>query len=350
MDKPLVVDLYDPYLFSLLAQYSDDEATASSSYRLMHQVLEKHMLAADFSICASEKQRDYWLGRFCSLGRLSPKICKFDPTLRKLIDVVPFGLPSAPPVHQKGVIKGVVPGIAGSDKVLLWSGGIWDWFDPLTIIKAMEKVRSTRADVKLFFMGLKSPNPQVPLMPMAVQAQKLAKELGLLDKFVFFLDDWVPYEERANYLLECDAAVTAHFDSIETRFSFRTRILDNFWASLPIITTGGDPLAEIIQQRGAGLALPYQDVGSWVDAINRLTGDEEFNKECRRASGQIAQEFTWETAAEPLLRFCRDPHRLPSHEKVTMPSVLERAHAVYSRGGKDLFLKRSREILKDMLK
>ena len=67
----------------------------------MHQVLEKHMLAADFSICASEKQRDYWLGRFCSLGRLSPKICKLDPTLRNLIDVVPFGLPADPPVHKK---------------------------------------------------------------------------------------------------------------------------------------------------------------------------------------------------------------------------------------------------------
>jgi glycosyltransferase involved in cell wall biosynthesis len=350
MGKPLVVDLYDPYLFSLLAQYSEDEATASSSYRLMHQVLEKHMLAADFSICASEKQRDYWLGRFCSLGRLSPKICKFDPTLRKLIDVVPFGLPSSPPVHKKNVIKGVVPGISETDRVLLWSGGIWDWFDPLTIIRAMAEVRKTRVDVKLFFMGLKSPNPQVPLMPMAVKAQKLAQELGLLDNTVFFLEEWVRYEERADYLLESDAAVTAHFDSIETRFSFRTRILDNFWASLPIITTAGDPLAELIQQRGAGLALPYQDTASWTAAILKLTGDSEFNKSCRDSSGLIGSEFTWESSVKPLFEFCREPHRLPAHEKVTMPSVLERAHAVYSRGGKDLFIKRSRELLKDMLK
>jgi glycosyltransferase involved in cell wall biosynthesis len=350
MKKPIVLDLYDPYLFSLLAQYSDDEATASSSYRLMHQVLEKHMLAADFSICASEKQRDYWLGRFCSLGRLNPKICKLDPTLRNLIDVVPFGLPSEPPVHKKNVIKGVVPGISKTDKVLLWSGGIWDWFDPLTIIRAMAEVRKTRADVKLFFMGLKSPNPQVPLMPMAVSAQKVAKELELLDNAVFFLDEWVRYEDRADYLLECDTAVSAHFDSIETRFSFRTRILDNFWASLPIITTAGDPLAEVIQQRGAGLALPYQDVASWTAAILKLTGDDEFNQSCRVASGLIGSQFTWEEAVKPLLDFCRKPHQLPAHEKVTMPSVLERAHAVYSRGGKDLFIKRSRELLKDMLK
>jgi glycosyltransferase involved in cell wall biosynthesis len=350
MGKPLVVDLYDPYLFSLLAQYSEDEATASSSYRLMHQVLEKHMLAADFTICASEKQRDYWLGRFCSLGRLSPKICKLDPTLRKLIDVVPFGLPSSPPLHTKNVLKGVVPGISPTDKVVLWSGGIWDWFDPLTIIRAMTEVSQIRSEVKLFFMGLKSPNPQVPLMPMAVKAQKLAQELSLLGNCVFFLEDWVRYEDRANYLLECDAAVSAHFDSIETRFSFRTRILDNFWASLPIITTAGDPLAEVIQQRGAGLALPYQDVPSWASAILKITSDDEFNKSCRVASGLIGSEFKWEKAVKPLLDFCREPHLLPAHEKVTMPSVLERAHAVYSRGGKDLFIKRSRELLKDMLK
>ena len=348
--KYLVVDLYDPYLFSLLAQYSDDEATASSSYRLMHQVLERHMLAADFTICASEKQRDYWLGRFCALGRLSPKICKLDPTLRKLLDVVPFGLPDGTPKHEKSVMKGVVPGIGKDDKVLLWSGGIWDWFDPLTIIKAMSTLRHKRSDVKLFFMGLKSPNPQVPLMPMARAAQQLSEELGLLNTTVFFADEWVKYEERSNYLLEADAAVSAHFDSIETRFSFRTRILDNFWASLPILTTAGDPLAELIAREGAGLALPYKDVESWARAIDKTTSDADFNSACRKASGAIAQDFTWEKTVVPLLEYCRNPQHLPAHEKVTMPSVLERAHAVYSRGGKDLFIKRSRELLKDMLK
>src|ERR1700733_2572666 len=101
MDKFIIVDLYDPYLFSLLAQYPDNPATASSSYRLMHQVLEQHMKVADFTVCASERQRDYWLGRFCALGRLDPRMCRFDPTLRKLIDVAPFGLADGKPVHKQ---------------------------------------------------------------------------------------------------------------------------------------------------------------------------------------------------------------------------------------------------------
>ncbi|MGH9552269.1 MAG: glycosyltransferase family 4 protein, partial [Terriglobales bacterium] len=262
--KYLAVDLYDPYLFSLLEQYEDSPQTASASYRLMHQVLEKHMLAADFSVCASERQRDYWLGRFCALGRITPAIYKEDRTLRKVIDVVPFGVQDEPPQRTGRGIKGVVPGIGENDRVLLWGGGIWDWFDPLTIIKAVALARQEIPDLRLFFMGIKSPNAQVPLMPMAGKAQQLAKELALLDRHVFFADRWVDYEERVNFLCDADIAVSAHFDLIETRFSFRTRVLDYFWAGLPIITTQGDDLAEIIVRENAGFALPYGDEKGWA--------------------------------------------------------------------------------------
>ena len=103
--KYLAVDLYDPYLLSLLEQYNDDPVTADSSFRFMHQVLERHMLAADFAVCASERQRDYWLGRYCALGRLAPSLYKFDRSLRKLIDVVPFGVQETPPVKRRAASK-----------------------------------------------------------------------------------------------------------------------------------------------------------------------------------------------------------------------------------------------------
>src|SRR3990167_7934929 len=99
LEKYLVVDLYDPYLLSLLAQYADDAPSASSSYRLMHLILEKHMVMADFSACASQRQRDYWLGRYCALGRLTPELYRLDPTFAKLIGVVPFGLPARQPIR-----------------------------------------------------------------------------------------------------------------------------------------------------------------------------------------------------------------------------------------------------------
>ncbi len=350
MHKYVIVDLYDPYLFSLLVQYQDDPVTGSSSYRLMHQVLEKHMLSADFFVCASERQRDYWLGRFCALGRVDPAMYKFDPSLRKLIDVAAFGLSNDLPEKNSNGIRDNIAGISKNDFVLLWGGGVWDWFDPLTVIKAVAQLNKKRNDIKLFFMGIKSPNPKVPLMEMAVKAQALATELGVLNKNVFFSEQWIPYEQRVNYLLDSDAAVSAHYDLIETRFSFRTRILDYLWAGLPILTTGGDQLAELIDARHAGISINYEDVDGWVAAIEKMANDQDYRKSCAVNSSELAKEFYWSKSAEHLKRYCRAPYHTPAFEKVTMPSLIERAHAVYSRGGTDLVLRRSKELLKDLLR
>jgi glycosyltransferase involved in cell wall biosynthesis len=265
LGKYIVVDLYDPFMLAVLAQFAVDSVSATASYRMMHQVLKKHMVNADFSVCASEKQLDYWMGRFCAIGRLTPEMYGFDRSFRKLIDVVPFGLPDAAPIRTGQGLKGKVPGISENDFLLVWGGGIWEWFDPLTIIEAVARLAKSHPQLKLYFMGYQSPNPQVGLMQMAVKAKELAANLGVLDKHVFFSDSWTAYEDRVNCLLDANVAVSAHFDLPETRFSFRTRILDYLWAGLPILSSKGDELAEQIEREGAGMALPYQNVDSWVE-------------------------------------------------------------------------------------
>lgn len=348
--KHLVVDLYDPYLFTIHVQYENDPATASSSFRLMHHVLQTHMLKADFTMCASEQQRDYWVGRFCALGRIDPSLYSWDPSLRKLIDVVPFGLPSTPPERNGTSLRERLPEIQAGDPLLLWGGGIWDWFDPLTIIRAVADLSATIPNIRLVFMGTRSPNPQVPLMEMTVKAQELSASLGVTNKHVFFLTDWVSYEERANLLLDADVAVSAHFDLPETRFSFRTRMLDYFWTHRPIITTVGDHLSDLIEQYQAGIAVPYQDVEAWKAAIKKIINDASFRKACQDGSAKLSEQFIWPKVIEPLRAYCQNPHRLPAYKKVVKPSLLERAKAVYSRGGKELVIKRSRELFGDFLR
>lgn len=348
--KHLVVDLYDPYLFSVLVQYKDKKVGAETSYSFMHQILEQHMLSADFSICASEIQRDYWIGRYCALGRLTPEMYEFDPSLRKLIDVVPFGREPGEPVRNGPGLRDRVAGIGKDDPVLLWGGGIWDWFDPLTIISAVSKAREKVPNIRLYFMGIKSPNPKVELMQMAKDAIALAKELDLTDKHVFFGEGWVPYNERVNYLLDADIAVSAHFDLPETRFSFRTRILDYLWTGLPVLSTGGDPLSETIDRAGAGIAMPYRDIDAWSDAIVRLCLDKELREQCAQKSRELSDSFTWDKTSRALVEFCRAPHHLPRHVKIKMPSLIERARAVHERGGINLVFKRSQEIISDLLR
>jgi hypothetical protein len=203
----------------------------------------------------------------------------------------------------------VHPGIGTDDTLLLWGGGIWEWFDPLTLLRAMANIREQRPDIKLFFLGRGHPNTRdVPEMLMYERAVALADELGLTNTTVFFNDQWVPYSERANYLLEADIGVSMHFDSTETTFAFRTRVLDYLWAGLPMIVSGGDTLSKLVDEHDLGCVVPTEDVGAVAAAILALAADPQRRERRAESMAQARAQFTWERALQPLVAFCRDPH------------------------------------------
>jgi glycosyltransferase involved in cell wall biosynthesis len=313
LEVPLVVDIYDPFLLEtlpLLATYPEGQRTRRHSEIL--DALTDLMIWGDFFICASERQRDYWLGWLNALDRINPQTYDDDPTLRRLIDVVPFGLPDTPPEHTHAVLKGVRPGIAPSDHVLLWAGGIYNWFDPLTLIKAMEHVSTQRDDVKLVFLGIRHPNSEVGGDEMAQRAVALSQELGLYETFVFF-NDWTPYDERQNYLLEADVGISLHFAHLETHFSFRTRLLDHIWASLPTIVTRGDVLSDLIERNELGWTVGYERVDEVAATILRST--DTSRTAFRERFADVTPHFRWSTALQPLVDFCREPHAAPDRER-----------------------------------
>ena len=189
-------------------------------YNRLSQHLIIRLARGDFLICASERQRDFYLGQLAALGRLNTTTYDNDPTLRSLIDVVPFGLPNDDPEHSRPVLKGVVPGIEVGDELVLWGGGIYDWLDPLTLIRAIGRLTQRFPNVRLYFMGGVEPNPAIPRMAVAKAAKHIAAEMSLLDKYVFFNDGWVEYADRQNYLLEADIGAVCHFANAETHSRF----------------------------------------------------------------------------------------------------------------------------------
>ena len=311
-DVPVIVDIYDPFhLEGLTLRKGDPPIERFMLSKSDVAVLNRQLERGDFLVCASEKQRDFWLGQLSALQRINPATYDQDESLRSLLGIAPFGLPDSPPVKVDKVLRGVVPGIEEDDFLLLWGGGIYNWFDPLTLIRAVGEVAKEHAGVKLFFMGSGHPNPAVPKMRMAAEACRLAERLGLLNTHVFFNSDWVPYERRADYLLEADIGVSTHFEHIETAFSYRTRILDYLWAGLPILATEGDSLSRMVTTHGLGLTVPPEDVDAIVVALRRLRQDRALFETCRANVERLAPEMTWERSLAPILEFCRAPRRAP---------------------------------------
>jgi len=309
-DVRVIYDLYDPFLIGNLTFNAGEDVSPRYrrvAFRAPMLLQEIALSTGSAFICASERQRDLWIGMLGALGRIDPESAAVDPSLRDLIDVVPFGLEPDPPVATEPVLKGVLPGIDEGDKVLLWGGGVWNWFDPLTPIRAMHVLSQRRDDVKLYFLGVKHPNPGVHQTAMTASAVQLAQELGLLDRSVFFNFGWVPYAERANYLLEADLGISSHPDTVETRFSFRTRLLDYFWAGLPTVATEGDVLSDLVGERNLGRAVRVGDIAGWVAAVEELLDDPAEYVSVRRNVEAVRAEFAWPRVVEPLARLASLP-------------------------------------------
>ena len=307
--KILVADMYDPIHLEVLEQdRARPAADRAASLANAVDTVNVQLRRADFFLCASQKQRDLWLGHLASLGRINPLTYDGDENLDALIAVAPFGTSPTPPTRTRPAIKGVEPGIGLDDKVVLWGGGIYNWFDPLTLLRAVDVVRRTLPSVRLYFLGVKHPNPAVPAMRMAGAAQELAAELGLLGTHAFFNADWVAYDDRQNYLLEADVGVSCHYSHVETAFSFRTRILDYLWASLPIVTTDGDAFGDLVEAEHLGVAVPPEDVDALAGALLEVLSDPGYAAECRARVAAVAKRFTWDRALAPLVEFCRAPH------------------------------------------
>ncbi|MCD6326256.1 glycosyltransferase family 4 protein [bacterium] len=308
LGKPLVMDLYDPFILEKLEVYRTD--SGDDQFEADLAVLRDQLMAGDFFIAGTEDQRSLWIGMLSALGRINPKTYSADKSLQNLVCVLPFGVSNRTPQHTKQVLKGVVKGIGPDDFVLIWAGGIWNWFDPFTLLYAMSEISKREDAIKLFFLGVRHPHPAMPKEQFRVarEAKSLALELGILDKCCFFNHEWVPYADRQNYLLEADAGVSTHFDHVENRFSLRTRALDYIWSGLPMISTDGDYISRLVQTRGAGLTVPQQDAPALVDAILQLfkASDNEIER-MKQAQSELADEFQWARIAQPLDEFCKAP-------------------------------------------
>jgi GT2 family glycosyltransferase/glycosyltransferase involved in cell wall biosynthesis len=304
--KIVVCDMYDPMHLELLEQGKDetDEQRALDLVGVT-RVLNTQLERGDFFLCASERQRHFWLGHLTALGRLTPSLYDNDPTVRSLLAVAPFGLPGKPPQRTASPIRGRLAEPA--DKVVIWAGGVYSWFDPLTLLHAMDRLSREHSDVKLLFLGMKHPNPEVPDMDIGTQTRALSERLGLTDRHVFFNETWVPYAERQNWLLDADCGVTTHYEHVETTFAFRTRVLDYLWSGLPIVTTDGDSFADLVRAEGLGVVVPAEDPAALADALERALYDDDFAEAARERIAVVRERFTWDTVLAPLVSFCRNP-------------------------------------------
>ena len=324
----LIFDLYDPYPLEVLEAF----ANAPVLQRRLHETITGDAFVQALHlghrfVCASERQRDLWLGAMLALGLLRGEVYAEDPSFRDRLDVVPLGLPDSAPQAGPGPREQF--GLGPEDEVIVWLGGLWNWVDPQSAVRAMAQLRESRPQARLIVVA--PPPSDGSAGQAAREAHALSAQLGLTGTSVFFTERLVPYEQRGAWLLQADCGISLHVDHLETRFAFRTRLLDYLWAGVPIVCTGGDDLSELVGREGLGEVTPPSNPAAVAGALATVldSGRDAYAP----ALAQVAERFTWWRVSEPLRRVLElerptrlgDAARLPARPGPPARALLTRA-------------------------
>ena len=316
----LVFDLYDPEVFGTLQHFADRPAALRRTMAAFAaDRVDAAMRLGDRLICGSERQRELYRGELPAQVE---------------IGIVPFGVPTEPPAPGPGPRE--VLGLGDDAEIALWNGGIWSWFDAPGAIRAVARLRELRPAAQLVFMGASS---APPARRAAEHARSVAAELGLLGDGVHFHDAWVPYEQRGGWLLGADCAVSAHLDDLESRYAHRTRLLDCFWARLPIVCTTGDELAARVEREDLGATAPPGDPDALAAAMARVLAQGRAAYRDRLAAA--AADHEWSRVIAPLVRWLDEPAPPRQPRRPRSPATVARG-AAYSAVGSTASLLRLR--------
>ncbi len=326
-DARVVVDLYCPETLETLETFANGRwALRRLTNALTLDRLEDALRTGHHFVCAGQAQRDLWVGALLGQRLITPATYDRDPSLHDVLEPLSFGAPAEPP-QARGQGPRARFGLADDDELVLWNGGLWRWFDAATAVRAIAALVERRPRVKLVFM---SGGASVTAHDTTDAVRSLAASLGLLGSSVLFADGWVPYDERATWLLEADCALAVGLDRLEARYAFRTRFLDCFWTGLPLVCTEGDELAERVDRDGLGAVVPTGDHEGVARGLEHVLG----RGRPAFAAGlqRVAAQYAWPVVAEPLRRWLRSGERPPRLSEEGRPAARRPGHMARSTG------------------
>ena len=222
----------------------------------------------------------------------------------------PSASPTTRPSAPAPASGASIPGVGADDPVILWGGGVYNWFDPLTLIRAIDQLRTRRPDVRLVFLGMRHPNPDIPEMRMAVEARRLADELGLTAcTSSSTRSGWPTTTARTT----CSTPMSpSPPTSTTSRPSSRSAPGCSTTCGRP--ADGGDQRRLAGRPHRAQRARAHgaaQDAAVLAEALFTLLDDKARAEACRENIREVVPELVWARTLQPLVEFCRAPRRAP---------------------------------------
>ena len=309
---PLIVDLYAPYLIEHL--YYDYNQKKDGEYRYADDIWFSTLAPiqyGDYFICASERQKKYYLGILAACGRLNPKNVNSE-----LIDVVPFGVSKNFKLENKKVLK---KKIQKNKKIILWMSAFYNWLNPVKTAKIMKELNKINKDYVLAVVGAKSPFVHYSMYEKNYEKfTSYVKKNKLKNIYMF---DWLDSEDIASVYNESDLFIVTYENSLETLLSYRVRMMNALMGKLPVISEKGDVVSEMIEKNNLGLIFDNKSPKEIAEKISNLQKSDI--KKIKNNIKKFLPYHYWEKIIDPIDNFCKNPKKDNSKESFKFSKFLD---------------------------
>jgi glycosyltransferase involved in cell wall biosynthesis len=200
---------------------------------------------------------------------------------------------------------------------VLWCGGYNVWTDIETLFKALS--RAMDFDPRIVFVsagaGVKiaQNNSYERLLQMIASSPHQQR---------FHMLGWQPYHEVQGLYPQADVGVNLDAWHYETFLGTRTRLVEMMQYGLPVITTLGCELSQIIQSHSLGLTFSIGDSDTFCEHILTLAREKRRLQKCSKQAQEYAtHHLSFEVTTQPFLKWVNQPSFAP--DRISSASKLD---------------------------
>jgi glycosyltransferase involved in cell wall biosynthesis len=195
--------------------------------------------------------------------------------------------------------------------IVLWSGGYNYWTDPQFLFALLETLMT--ADPRIHYVStggaIEGYNTQTYEQFVGrIQTSSFRDRCHLLG--------WVPAEQLPGMYREADVGLNIDEPNYETLFGGRNRINNMMAAGLPVVTTRGSEVSQMIAEADCGIVCPPGSVADIVAGILEMLRSPDRQRDLARRSREYAlNAFSPHRLTAPALEWARKPSLAPDNEE-----------------------------------
>ena len=201
-------------------------------------------------------------------------------------------------------------GVPEDSFVVLWCGGYNAWTDVTTLFAGLEYAMSRNDKIQYVSVGA---NTYQAKDDVYTQLLDMIANSSYKDRF--HMMGWRPYGEIINYYQNSDIGINIDSLHYETIYGTRTRIVEMLASSLPVITSQGCELSDLVNNYGAGLLFSSGDWEMLGRHILTLVNDKQYHEQVRqKALDYATSELSFETTTWPVRSWVRNARHAPDKD------------------------------------